>query len=285
MESKTTIKQLQKEGEKSLQQAAAQPWVGWLTRLGYAVNGFLYILIGFLAIQVAFGGRGRLVDHTGALKAIAAEPLGEILLMVIAVGLVGSILWSIIRAWLDPYRAGNGVRGIFTRVGYLVSSISYGALLLPTLQTLFHAPVRGGEEGAEQVSASILATDYGPWLLTAVGLAVCGVGIVQILVTTRRDFGMQFDRYQLTPQQEKWIQHIGRFGSAARGVVFVEIGILTVYAALTVDPEKVDGIDGALLVFAQQSYGMVLLGVIAAGLIAFGLYSLLGAAWFHIKQT
>ena len=278
------ISRLRQEGEQVIQEAAAKPVVGWLTRLGYAVHGFLFILIGFLAIQVALGGRGRFVDHRGAIAAIAAEPFGEILLIVIAVGLIGSILWGILRALLDPYNEGKNLRGVFTRLGYLASSISYGTLLLPTFQYLLRVPV-SSVEGTEQAAASILTTAWGPWVLSMAGLVVAAVGIAQFIFALQKKFGMQFDRYQLTERQEAFIRHIGRFGYAARGAVFVEIGILVIYAARTFDPEKVDGIDGALLLLAQQPYGTVLLGIIAAGLMSFGVYSLLGAAWFHIKQT
>ena len=72
---------------------------------------------------------------------------------------------------------------------------------------------------------------------------------------------------------------VGVFGHLARMVIFSLIGYFLVKAAIDYDPEKSVGLDGALATLSQSSYGPVLLGIVAAGLIGFGLYSALDARY------
>ena len=58
-------------------------------RFGYAAKGFVYSAIGILALLAAFSIGGDTTDTSGALQAIANQPFGQILLALIAFGLVG----------------------------------------------------------------------------------------------------------------------------------------------------------------------------------------------------
>jgi len=77
---------------------------------------------------------------------------------------------------------------------------------------------------------------------------------------------------------------MGRFGTVARGVVFVLIGIFVVLSAYHSDPSRAQGMDGALMALLREPYGPWLSGVVAIGLLAFGLYSLMNALWFRFKK-
>ena len=72
--------------------------------------------------------------------------------------------------------------------------------------------------------------------------------------------------------EERTFTALGVVGHFARGVVFGLIGFFLVRAAWQYDPKEAVGIDGALAEVLQQDYGDTLLGIVAAGLIAFGLY-------------
>jgi hypothetical protein len=119
----------------------------------------------------------------------------------------------------------------------------------------------------------------------AVGLAIFGAGVAQLMMAVKKRLQEQIDAYKLDAQQRGWVLLLGRIGTIARGLIFIVTGWLLVYAAITIDPAKAGGLDNALRVMSQQPYGKFLLGFAAIGLIAFGLYSFLGAAWFRIKQT
>ena len=77
----------------------------------------------------------------------------------------------------------------------------------------------------------------------------------------------------------RFVERIGVIGHVARMVVFGLTGIFLIKAAADYNPQAAIGVDGALAKLARQTYGHVLLGVVAAGLIAFALYSLSDARY------
>jgi hypothetical protein len=278
------VEDLAEEGKRQLRKTARQPWVKRLTRLGFAARGLIYFLVGYLAIQVALGGRGEITDQKGALASIASSDVGRIVLIVVAIGLAGYSFWYVLRAVLNTEQLEQNLKGKLTRGGYFLTAVVYAFTAVSALRVL------GGDRTstdaqAEAASASILSFAWGPWLVGLVGLALIGLGVGQFLNAFRPNFGHQFKNYTLSTGQQVWILRLGRFGTAARAAVMSITGALVVWSALTLDPEKAGGYDSALLTLAQQPYGTLLLAFVAFGLIAFGLYSLLGAAWFRIKTS
>src|SRR5690348_13712123 len=112
--------------------ASHNPWVDRLARFGYVVRGVLYIVIGALAVEVALGRGGQTTTKGGAIVTIGSEPFGKFLLILIVVGLIGYSLWGFIRAFLDPLGRGTDPKGLAQRGGYVVSALTYGALIIPT---------------------------------------------------------------------------------------------------------------------------------------------------------
>jgi hypothetical protein len=284
------VEKLKQDGKQAARQVARSPWVEPVMRLGFISRGVLYALIGLLAIRLAIGGQGgQLTDQQGALATIGAQPFGHFLLIVTAVGLVGYALWGLIRAILDPLHKGSDAKGLVNRAGYLLSAISYGGLLLPTLRLIQNKP-GGAQSGAQaaqgqQAAASILTKPWGPWVIGAIGLGIVGAGIGQIATGLKAKFELSLDPYALSEGQRRWATRLGRIGYVARGIVFAITGIFLVQAARLADPNKVRGIDGALRELATQPYGWLLLAIIAAGLIAFGAYSIIGGLWFRFKKS
>jgi len=248
-----------------------------LIRLGYVVRGLVYGVIGLLAFQVASGSGGALANQQGAIAAVGSAPEGKVLLYIVLVGLVCYALWGLIRAVADPLHEGNDAKGIARRLGYLVSGISYG-LLVPATYGLITAGASAASNGAQnaqtqQTTASILSQPWGPWVVALAALIVIGVGLSQIYQGFRRNFNRQFQLAGRTGNERKWIVRLGRFGTVARGVVFTLVGVFLFMAAYQHDASRAQGIDGVLTALLHQPYGPWLLGVVAAGLIAFGIYS------------
>jgi hypothetical protein len=61
--------------------------------------------------------------------------------------------------------------------------------------------------------------------------------------------------------------------------VFALIGYFFIRAAIDYDPDKAVSLDGALTAVGQASYGPILLGIVAAGLIGFAGYSVADARY------
>lgn len=259
-------------------------WVDRLTRLGYAARGLIYGLIGFLAVQVISTGNGDITDQTGALQWIASQPYGKIVMIIVAVGMAGLVIWGVVRAIADPYHKGSDTKGLITRAGYLVSAISYGVLLGVTLRLITGVGQQGGTQQAQQTAAGMLTQPWGPWLLGLAGVVLIAVGGYRIYGGWRGKLNEQLKSYDMSEDQRKWATRLGRIGYIAFGTVLAVVGLLAVLAATTLDPNKVGGLDQALAFLARQPYGPWLLIAVSLGLIAFAAYSLMGARWFRIKE-
>jgi type IV secretory pathway VirB2 component (pilin) len=259
-----------------------------LMRAGHVVRGLIYGMIGLLGARAALGDGGQLTDPQGAIVALGQSPLGTALLWFILVGLVGYGLWGFIRAIADPLHKGHDAKGIATRIGYAVSGISYFLLAVATYG-LISASASAAQNGAQtaqtqETTAQLLAQPWGAWLVGLAGLVVAGVGLMHIVKGFKGDFDQQFNTYALSPQQHRVITQLGRFGTAARGLVFALIGVFLLVTAITNDPSQAKGIDGVLREMLQQPYGPALLLVVALGLIAFGVYSAMSGLWLRFKR-
>ncbi len=265
--------------------AAASPWVEGLARLGYAARGLLYITVGVLAVRVALGDGGQTTDKNGAITAIGSQPFGKFLLALIVIGLIGYSLWGFVRAILDPLNRGTDPKGIAQRIGYAVSGLSYGALVIPTVRFIMGTSSTGGSSGASQdLTAKLLSQPFGPWLVGLLGLIGMGGGLGQLFQAFTADFKKDLKFRDMSSDEQKWAIRVGRFGMAARGIVFAMMGFFILQAALHKDPGNVKGLDGALQTLVHQPYGPWLLGIVALGLVSFGVYSLLCAKWIRLSR-
>ncbi len=163
-------------------QAIDNPWVERLIRFGYVVRGVLYIVMGLIAVGVVIGTRSAPQDPVGALHEIGAQPDGKFLLILMAIGLAAYSLWGLIRAIWDPLGRGTDTKGLVDRIGFLWSSISYGILIIPALQ--LSVGVGGGSTGStpktQDLTAQLLHSSFGVWIVALLGLAAVGVGLGQI---------------------------------------------------------------------------------------------------------
>lgn len=275
--------------KSKVQQGAAEvthsTWVEVAARIGYVVRGLLYIVVGVLAVQVALGVGGQTTDKKGAIEVLGAQPFGKFLLVAILIGLAGYSLWGFVRAFLDPLKRGTDPKGIAQRIGYLVSGLAYGALIIPTIAYLRGMGGGGSSQGSQDLTAKLLSVPLGQWLVAIVGIIGMAGGLGQIWQAVTADFKKDLKSGEMSATEMKWAVWVGRFGSAARGVTFAILGFFVLQAALRYDPQQAQGLDGALRAIAAQPYGPWLLAIVALGLISFGVYSILCARWIKITKS
>ena len=272
--------------ESTAKKAAYNPVMEALTRLGYGVRGLIYITMGILALKVALGKSGAPVDQQGAIAAIGRQPAGMVLLWVILLGLIAYSLWGLVRAVLDPLHKGSEMKGLLARGGYLVSAIGYAYLAFTTYGFISGAKSTAQNAAKNQQSlATIMSKPGGHWLIGLLGLVVLAVGVYQMYQGFNSSFDKQFQTYSMTAREVRLATQMGRFGTAARGFVFALVGFLICLAALKSNSGQPVGVDAALTTLLRQPYGVWLLAIVALGLIAFGAYSLLSAAWFRLKRN
>ena len=281
---KSVPKDVQQEGKKAAKEAAFSPLMEKLMRLGYAVKGFLYVAIGFIAIMSALGKSSTPADQIGAIVALRKLPYASVFLWVILIGLVSYSLWGVIRAVFDPLHKGNDLKGLLARGGFLLSAVTYAAFVIPTYHLIQGGTSGAGSQSTVQLVSSVMNMPLGRWLIGAVGLGGIAAGFYQIYTGIKMDFDQFYKPYALSSEQFQAAKQMGRFGTIARGIVMAIVGYFLVLAAYEANPGNARGFDGAFKYLSHQPYGIYLLGIIALGMIAFGLYSFMMAAWLRQKR-
>jgi hypothetical protein len=239
----------------------------------------VYLVIGFLAIKLALGDGGKTTDQQGALATIAKQPLGTVVLILVAIGLAGYACWRLLRAALG--RGPEEEDDVKERIDGLFSGIAYLGLCATAVKIVAGAG-GGGGSNPDKTAGGVLSWPGGPWLVGITGLIIVGVGIQQGYRGIKRDFLEHAKTNEMSETVEKAYTVLGLFGHLARMVVFCLIGYFLVKAAIDFDPDKAVALDGALAKLAHAPYGPVLLGIVAAGLIGFGAYSVVEARYRKI---
>ncbi|MGC1396465.1 MAG: DUF1206 domain-containing protein [Coleofasciculaceae cyanobacterium] len=246
-------------------------WVERLARLGYATKGIVYTIVGVLAVLAAVSSRGKTTDTTGALDTVAALPFGKFLLIFLTIGLMGYVLWSFVKAIKDPEHKGDDPQGIAKRLGYAGTGLAYGSLALSAMQ-LIMGNRTSGSNSRQDWTARLLQQPFGQWLVGLVGALVIGFGFYKLYKAYKAKFRKHLKLQEMSQTEQTWAIRIGRVGEAARGIVFTMIGFFLIEAARQFDPKEVRGLDGALQALARQPYGPWLLGIVALGLVAYGIH-------------
>jgi hypothetical protein len=275
-----TLEQAGRQVERAARNAG-RPWVEPLARFGYAARGVVYAFIGVLAIQAAFFGRGRTTGAEGAIQEIAEK--SQILLVLIAIGLFGYALWRFVQGILDPENKGNDAKGLVKRGAMVVSGFIYGGLALLAFR-LISQNGGGSASGDSQSSttATMLSMPFGRGLVILAGISVIVAALHQIHQAWTKKFQKRMKTAEMSPDEQRLAIHTGQLGLASRGVAFLIVGWFLIRAALRYDPSQAQGLGGALETLATQPYGPYLLGIVAAGLVAYGAYSFLQARYRRI---
>ncbi|MGB3308302.1 MAG: DUF1206 domain-containing protein [Nodosilinea sp.] len=250
-----------------------EQWIERLARFGYAAKGIVYIIIGVLSFMAAFNWGGRVTGTEGAFQTIASQPFGKVMLFLVAIGLLGYVLWRFVEAVKDPeHQNSSGAGAIGRRLIYAVSGIIYGGLALSALKIVFGNSSGSGSSGSQGQTATLLAQPFGRWLVGAIGVASVAYGFYCFYRSYSTKFRRKLKLSEMDIATEKWATRIGRFGLAAKGVVAVIVGYFFIQAARTYDASKAGTTEGALQALQQQPYGAWLMGIVALGLIAYGIH-------------
>ncbi|MEZ5101777.1 MAG: DUF1206 domain-containing protein [Thermoleophilia bacterium] len=263
-------------------------WYAWLARAGLVAKGVSYGLVGVLAIQLALGEGGDATSREGALATLADGTPGRLVLGLLAVGFASYAAWRVVQAVVereDGDGADAAAKEWGKRAGHLARAAIYAALTYSTVRILVDGRGESSGEGGGQeqrATAEVLGWPGGPWLVGIVGACVVGYAGWNAYRGLARKFEEKWESGR-SRTARRWGSLAGVVGHLARAVVFALIGVFLVRAAIQYDPAEAIGLDGVLQELAGAAYGPYLLGLTAAGLVAYGVYCLVDARYRDVS--
>jgi len=241
-----------------------------LTRVGLFGYGIFHLAIAWLAVQIATDRAPGHADQVGAFQFLEKQPLGRVLLVVIAVGLGAMAVWQLLLAAVG-HRNYRGRRRVLERIASGGRVVIYGFLLWTDV-TVLHGTARPSGQTQEHATAGVLAHPAGAVLVGLAGAVVAGIGIGMAVYGIKAGFRSKLALDRIGPRWAAAVVWLGRIGYAAKGMAFAVVGGLLIDAAVTRRSTHSRGLDGALRELAAQPFGAILLGLVAAGFAAFGIY-------------
>jgi len=266
---------------RTVRQAADSPAIRYLARAGFLARGIMYALIGWIALQIAFGDSSQQADKAGALHTLSSTPVGAAGLWLLVVGFFGMALWRLCEAIFGA--PGPGGREAKARLGALGRAVIYGVTGYGVLRyTLGAGAPESTDKQSEDLTAALLRHPGGQALVVIIGLALAAGGVVLAYQYWKKRFlkNMRFDGARA--RTRRIVEWLGRVGGIARAVVFVTAGVFLIIAALRSQPQEAKGIDSSLRALAATPAGPWALVLIAAGLIMFGAFSCCEARWRRV---
>jgi hypothetical protein len=264
----------------ALQHAA--PWIERCARFGYVAKGVVYVVVGGLAVMAALDRGGDTTGGQGAIRSIARQPFGQILLAAMAAGLVGYCLWQMLRAFEDPEHEGTSGKAIAKRISFFISGAVHASLAYFALKLLIGAATGSldDDERPQSVTRELLSWPGGKWAVVVIGLIVAGYGIIQMGQAYKAKLSDQMSLASLGRWHRLIVITISRLGVFARGILFTIIGGFVVVAGWRTNPSNAKGIGSALRWVQNRSFGWELLMAMAMGLMADGIFMFV-KAWYR----
>ncbi|MFF6918203.1 DUF1206 domain-containing protein [Streptomyces sp. NPDC012466] len=251
-------------------------------RAGFAARGVIYLLVGALALQIAFGDTGRQADRGGALQELAQKPFGAVLLWALGIGLVGMALWRLSEALFGSI--GKDGRSARKRLMATARFAFYVFVAYSVLSFAISRHQSGGnsDKQSRDATARVLEIPAGQWLVGAAGIAIVVAGGWIAVRAVMRKYHDKLRLGQMSHRTRQLVDVTGVAGGAARGLVFAVAGVFAVRAAVDYEPDKAKGLDDTLRSLAETPLGPWLLVCVAAGLVLFGVFSFAMARWRRV---
>ncbi|RDJ03301.1 DUF1206 domain-containing protein [Rhizobium grahamii] len=247
-----------------------------LARAGYVARGAVFILVAGLALFSSFGGRP---ETKSALDALLSQPLGQLWLTLIGLGLLGFVAWRLAQSVANADNHENNAKGMAIRTTLFMSAMIYTGLAFYAFSRAWSLGYGGSGSGEKGLAAWAMAQPFGIYLAGGIGVGfLCG-GVITIY----KGLSRRFERY-LSLSDRKTLLLLCIYGLVSRGIIFVIIGILFCYAAFTVDPGKAGSMADALSWIRRLPFGAIIYIVVGAGLASFGIYNFVEARYRIIRS-
>ena len=265
------------EAGATARRAARSKWLERLTRIGLVGYGVTHLIVGWIALQLAFGKSAAEGDQSGAFKTLASQPAGKFLLAVVAIGLIAMMVWQALEAAVG-HLEDRGRERTLERIGSVGKAAFYAYLAYKAVTVLQGSSASSGDQ-QQQKTSSMMESTGGRWLVGLIGLGILAVGAGLVWYGLTKRFEKHFRQGQIPSEVRTPARMLGVVGYVAKGLAYGTLGLLVLIAALKFDPEKSRGLDQALRTLAEQPAGDALLIGVAFGIAAYGVFCLFQARY------
>ncbi len=250
-----------------------------IVRTGYAAKGSVYAIVGILTFLGAFNMGGGQTSKFEVLKFLERQLFGNFLLILMALGLVSYALWRFIQSFSDPEHVGSDTKGMLKRAGFFISGMLYTGFAITAVMRVMIAGKSNNSSGSPE-NSHFLSTTLGLILLGLIGFIIIISAFLQFKKAYKEEFLKEFDISSIGDEKKrKTLEATAKFGLSARGLIFLIIGYFAVYAAWRSKPSEVKTTKDVFSFIEDSSFGVWMLGLVAAGLVAYSIYMFLLAKY------
>jgi len=263
-------------------QAGESDGLEHLARVGLIAYGVVHLLVAWLSLQLAWGGGGESADQSGAMRTLAESPVGTPLLWLVAVGLIALAVWQAaeVLRWRRGWSASGKARtkAIRKSANALIKAVIYVTLAVLAIRFATGSG-KSSSQSQQETTAGVFAWPAGQWLVGAFGLVLVGAGVWHIRKGLNKHFMKQIDTSKASPSAVRLVTRLGQVGFPGKGIALGGVGALFIWAAVTFDPTKARGLDGAMHEILDLPFGQILLTLVALGIAAFGAFCFVRARY------
>lgn len=261
------------DAERTARRVSDSRVVRGIARSGYVASGLLRVMIGVLALLLAANVDGVHPGTSGAFGAIAAVPGGVLLLGLVAGGNGALFLWLVVQGLLVRDR--RFWERWRQRWVYWGRGVVYGVIGLAALRFALGAHAVGEQE-QQANGQQLLEVPGGQVAVALVGITVVIIGGSMIWLGVSQRY-VKTIRLPDQDGRRRFVLVLGSVAYVAQGATIMLVGGSLLFAAWTVDGDRIGGLDSALAGFGGSPFGQVLLVAVGAGWIVAGLYAFLRA--------
>ena len=252
---------------------------------GWAAKGVVYVALAYLVLQMAFGQSSQDASTTGALRLIAQSAPGKIVMVVLGLGLLAFAVGRILEV---TTLAGPQIDGK-EKVKAVVLAVLYTSLALTAFSIVGLAGSGGGGGGGggkeQQGSAFLLGLPGGRILVGLVGLAVIAYGAKQVHSGVKQEFLGTLRTGQMSSGLRSAVEKLGTAAYVTKGAILALVGWFFLQSAITFDPDEAKGLDAALQEIAAETWGQVVLTMVAIGLLAYGVFAFVESRYRRVGSS
>ena len=247
-------------------------------RFGMIAKGAVYALIGVLTAMAAFGQGGQKTGSKGALQYLAGQSYGQIILIILGIGLLGYVFWRFYQVFQNPKGLDDNIKGHAKRVGYFISGLIYGALAFYSFKLGFGS---GGSSGGSSMMGGLMGGSNGDTIAIIIGAGMAIKAIYDLYRAYSNKFREEVQEVGMSQEEQKLLINAGKVGHTARGLVIGLMAYLTLSSGLS-SGSKINSKTDAFT-YIQNEFGSVVLGIVAIGLVAYGVYMFIKAKYPSIS--